>query len=192
MTTLPHDDLWPRAGHWLTTEKSQQHQELTYLGVPAFKTSLSTTNAHATPAAVREALLRYSTYSWAHDLDLRSLNFFDSGDVVDPDFADGEVRVEKKIAELANTDLLVAVGGDNSITYSVAKSVWGNQIGKAGLITFDAHHDLRDGQSNGSPVRRLIAAGLSGTHVVQIGISDYANSAEYAKFWSLEKEYQRN
>jgi formiminoglutamase len=181
MTTLPHDDLWPRAGHWLTTEKSQQHQELTYLGVPAFKTSLSTTNAHATPAAVREALLRYSTYSWAHDLDLRSLNFFDSGDVVDPDFADGEVRVEKKIAELANTDLLVAVGGDNSITYSVAKSVWGNQIGKAGLITFDAHHDLRDGQSNGSPVRRLIAAGLSGTHVVQIGISDYANSAEYAK-----------
>lgn len=180
MTALPHDELWPRAGHWLSTQNAKSEPDLTYLGVPAFKTSLSNTNAHATPAAVRDALLRYSTYSWSHELDLQKLSFFDSGDVEDPDFADGEARVAEKISQLAKSNLLVAVGGDNSITYSVAKSVWGDQIGKAGLITFDAHHDLRDGESNGSPVRRLIAAGLQGTHVVQIGISDYANSAEYA------------
>lgn len=177
---LPQDEHWPRAGHWLTTD-SVEKPDLTYLGVPAFKTSLSQTNAHATPDAVRDALLRYSTYSWSHDLDLRRLKFFDAGDINDPDFAEGEDRVTAKISELPNTELLVAVGGDNSITYSVAKSVWGDQIGKAGLITFDAHHDIREGESNGSPVRRLIAAGLQGTHVVQIGISDYANSPEYAR-----------
>jgi formiminoglutamase len=187
MNSLPQDELWPRAGHWLSSAKPDKKPNLTYLGVPAFKTSISQTNAHATPNAVREALLRYSTYSWSHELDVRYVSFFDGGDVIDPDFAEGEARVEEKVKELKETDLLIAVGGDNSITYSVAKAAWGSQIGKAGLITFDAHHDLRDGESNGSPVRRLIAAGLQGTHVVQIGISDYANSPAYAK---RAKEYE--
>ena len=177
---LPHDENWPRAGHWLKSDQPEKI-DLTYLGVPAFKTSLSKTNAHATPNAVREALLRYSTYSWSHDLDLGRLSFYDAGDVSDPDFAEGEERVLQQISHLPESELLIAVGGDNSITYSVAKSVWGDQIGKAGLITFDAHHDIREGESNGSPVRRLIAAGLQGTHIVQIGVSDFANSPEYAR-----------
>jgi formiminoglutamase len=151
------------------------------LGIPAHKTSISPTNAHTTPKAVREALLRYSTYSWSHDLDLSQISFFDAGDVSEPDFADGEGRVSEKVSQLPDSNLVIAVGGDNSITHSFAASFWQEKIGQAGLITFDAHHDLRDGESNGSPVRRLIAAGLQGTHVVQIGISDFANSAAYAK-----------
>ena len=35
-------------------------------------------------------------------------------------------------------------------------------LGDIGLITIDAHHDLRDGATNGSPVRRLVEAGLPG------------------------------
>ena len=58
--------------------------------------------------------------------------------------------------------------------------MFGEELGDAGLITFDAHHDLRDGVSNGSPVRRLIEAGLPGTSVVQIGINDFSNSPQYA------------
>ena len=49
-----------------------------------------------------------------------------------------------------------------------------------GLVTLDAHHDLRDGESNGSPVRRLIEAGLPGANIVQVGIADFSNSAAYA------------
>ena len=45
--------------------------DLALLGIPAFRTSLSPTGAGATPAAVREALLRYSTH--AHGLDLDAL-----------------------------------------------------------------------------------------------------------------------
>jgi formiminoglutamase len=39
---------------------------------------------------------------------------------------------------------------------------------------------LRDGNTNGSPVWRLIQAGLPGKNIVQIGISDFANSKEYS------------
>lgn len=180
MSNLPTDPLWPRAGHWLSTT-AQKNPDLIFLGVPAHLTSISHTNAHTTPDAVREALLRYSTYSWSNNLDVARASFFDAGNVTEPDYEDGELRVEHKITNLPESELLIAIGGDNSITYSVAKSFWKDKIGKAGLITFDAHHDLRDGESNGSPVRRLIAAGLQGTHVVQIGISDFANSPEYAK-----------
>ena len=74
----------------------------------------------------------------------------------------------------------MALGGDNSITYSTAIGLFPD-LSKIGLITLDAHHDLRDGKSNGSPVWRLIEAGLPGKNIVQIGISDFANSAEYSQ-----------
>jgi arginase family enzyme len=60
------------------------------------------------------------------------------------------------------------------------RGVFSEELSEAGLITLDAHHDLRDGTSNGSPVRRLIEAGLPGTSVVQIGINDFSNSPHYA------------
>ena len=56
----------------------------------------------------------------------------------------------------------------------------GDDLDEWGLITLDAHHDLRDGHSNGSPVRELLDEGLDGRHVVQIGIADFSNSAAYA------------
>jgi formiminoglutamase len=81
--------------------------------------------------------------------------------------------------------LLIALGGDNSITHSVVRGMWGD-LSAVGLITLDAHHDVRDGNSNGSPVWQLIQAGLSGANVIQIGISDFANSREYSE---RAKEY---
>jgi formiminoglutamase len=76
---------------------------------------------------------------------------------------------------------VVALGGDNALTVPVALGAWGARIPVSGLVTLDAHHDLRDGRSNGSPVRRLIEAGLAGERVVQVGIADFANSADYAR-----------
>jgi formiminoglutamase len=126
-------------------------------------------------------LARYSTYSWSHGIDVASVRVRDAGDVGEPDFEEGEQRVISAAAEAAASGGLVfAIGGDNSLTFSVARGVWGDGISAAGLITLDAHHDLRDGVSNGSPVRRLIEAGLQGRRVVQIGIADFSNSPEYA------------
>jgi formiminoglutamase len=180
---LPYDAHWPRAGSWLARE-TEDHAadgplDLALLGVPTWRTSLSPTGAHRTPAAVREALARFSTHG--HGLDLDALVVADLGDVHEPDGDAGEDRVEEAVAAaVGRARLVVALGGDNSCTYAVALGAFGAELGTAGLITLDAHHDLRDGVSNGSPVRRLLDAGLEGSHVVQIGIADFANSRAYA------------
>ena len=178
---MSDDPRWPRASAWLSTAPDGRPVDLAVLGVPASRTSISATHAHLTPAAIRDALARYSTYSWTHDVDVADLVAHDAGDVLDPDGEAGEGRVQERVARLvAESRLVVALGGDNSITYSVATGAWGDGIATAGLITLDAHHDLRDGTSNGSPVRRLVEAGLAGARVVQIGIADFSNSREYA------------
>jgi arginase family enzyme len=150
-------------------------------GVLASETSLSATSADSTPAEIRVALGRYSTYSYSAGKDLGQLSFADFGDSDDPDSSDGEARtmdLAKKVS--SNSDISIALGGDNSITYAVMRGVFREELATSGLITFDAHHDLRDGISNGSPVRRLIEAGLPGKSVVQIGINDFSNSPQYA------------
>ncbi len=182
---LPHDPLWPRAGNWPAPDAGDGPIDLALVGVPTWRTSLSPTGAHGTPAAIREALPRYTT-ALMPDRSVfrrpqREMTIADFGDVTDPDGAEGEARTRNLVAEAARrARLTVALGGDNSLTVPVALAAWGNALDTAGLVTLDAHYDLRDGVSNGSPVRRLIEAGLSGRRVVQIGIADFANSREYA------------
>ena len=84
------------------------------------------------------------------------------------------------VAASTGCSLLIALGGDNSITYPVMGGLLGD-LSNCGLVTIDAHHDLRNGETNGSPVRRLLEAGLLGERVVQIGIADFSNSEGYAK-----------
>jgi formiminoglutamase len=141
-----------------------QRADVALVGIPTHSRSLSPTQAHLTPAAVREVLPRYS-------LDTSGLRIVDAGDAADPDSVDATAWVAAVEAEL-----LIAVGGDNSATVPVARGRTAS-----GLVTVDAHHDLRDGVSNGSPVRQLIEAGLDGAAVVQIGIEPLANSRDYAK-----------
>jgi len=183
---LSHDPLWPRAGSWPAFDGAA---DAVLLGVPTWRTSLSPTGAHATPAAIRDALPRYGTALMgppAVELD-EVLRIADAGDVVDPDGASGEARVISRVRELAGAaELVIALGGDNSLTYPVALGAEAS-----GLITFDAHFDLRDGISNGTPVRRLVedtpavsstsTARIDPTRIVQIGIADFANSVAYAR-----------
>ena len=183
---MSKDALWPSAASWLAPAGAGQ-SDLGLFGVLASETSISATGANTTPAEIRVALARYSTYSWSQNKDLRDLSFADFGDSETPDSPAGEsqtMALAKKVSE--NSKLSIALGGDNSITYAVMRGVFGEELANAGLITFDAHHDLRDGLSNGSPVRRLIEAGLPGNSVVQIGINDFSNSPQYA---ARAKEY---
>jgi arginase family enzyme len=152
------------------------------MGIPAHLTSISATNAHTTPAAIRAALQRFSTYNWTTETDVAQLSFADFGDVADPDSEAGEARTSQLAATAsAHSGLAIGLGGDNSVTFAMARGVFGAHIETAGLITLDAHHDLRDGVSNGSPVRRLVdELGLDGRRIVQIGIADFSNSPAYA------------
>jgi formiminoglutamase len=178
----PADPRWPRAGDWLAAGPGSRTVDLAVLGIPTHATSISPTGAHATPAAVRRALGRLSTWSPSHALDLADvLAPLDLGDVADPDLGDeGEWRVRTLAASAAaKATLVFAIGGDNSLTAPLGAGTLGD-LGTAGLVTLDAHHDIREGRSNGSPVRRLLDAGLAGERVVQVGIADWANSRSYA------------
>jgi len=207
---LPHDPLWPRTGGWPAPEVDAP-ADFVLVGVPTHATSISATNAHETPAAVRAVLPRYAGHALAADgsnIDIDAeLRIADAGDLDSPDFdpelddvvpavpgagsaaasgtdaaTTGERAAAARIRELADVHgVLFALGGDNAATVPAALGAWGEDIATAGLITLDAHHDIREGVSNGSPVRRLIEAGLDGRRVVQIGIADFANSLEYTR-----------
>lgn len=183
---LSHDPLWPRAGSWPSPD-AVDDADAVLLGVPVWRTSLSPTGAGATPAAIRDALPRYSTALMGPPaIDLNEvLRIADAGDVHEPDGDEGEASVIARVRELSES-FVIALGGDNSLTYPVALGAQAT-----GLITFDAHFDLRDGVSNGTPVRRLVedvpvlstldTARIDPTRIVQIGIADFANSVAYAR-----------
>ncbi len=170
--TQSEDANWPRASAWLTPSDGAEI-DIAVFGVPAHKTSISPTGANETPTAVRAALSRYSLNSSLGDIG--TLRASDFGDIEDPD--NNEDITSATAQELTQkARLTVAIGGDNSITFAVARHLQG------GLITFDAHHDIREGVSNGSPVRRLIdEAGFDPSRIVQIGINDFSNSPEYSR-----------
>jgi formiminoglutamase len=175
---LAKDGLWQRANTLFKPNLKQA--DIALLGFPVHKSSITPNSCHLAPKAIRSALARYSTYSASNDVDLRELKITDLGDVTGADSSNGKKVIAKKVNGLLDRyGLLIALGGDNSITYTVASGLFGD-LSKVGLITLDAHHDLRDGNTNGSPVWRLIQAGLPGKNIVQIGISDFANSKEYS------------
>ena len=194
---LSHDALWPRAGGWPAPSELPAGSliDVSLVGVPASQTSLSSTNAHETPDAIRSALFRYSPALMQDRrlpekgvrnnpdiVNLEELTVADFGNVADPDSPAGEARTIAVMADAAKaSELVIALGGDNSVTVAAALGAWGTDLSTAGLITLDAHYDLRDGVSNGSPVRRLIEAGLNPQRIVQIGIQDFANSVAYAR-----------
>ncbi|MEN9619867.1 MAG: hypothetical protein RL499_60 [Actinomycetota bacterium] len=174
---LAHDPLWPRAGDWPAWEPGS-HADAVLVGIPTWRTALSPGQAHTTPAAIRDALRYYSADTLARP-DGSRVTVLDAGDVPEPDGA-GEQAATARVAELAATaSLVIVLGGDNAATVPAALGAWGAHLATAGLVTLDAHHDLRDGITNGSPVRRLLEAGLDGSRVSQLGIEPLANSDAY-------------
>lgn len=174
------DLLWPRAGGWPSLASVEGAVDAALVGLGTHNTSISLTNAHETPTAVREALARYSPH--AYGVSLAELVVADAGDAEAPDEREADAATLVQSAA-ARARLVIAIGGDNAATVPAAVGTWEAHrvdVADAGLITLDAHHDLRDGVSNGSPVQRLISAGLSAERVVQVGIQDFANSGAYA------------
>ena len=81
---------------------------------------------------------------------------------------------------VAQHALTLVVGGNNAVTRPAVLAL-GVPLDKVGLITLDAHFDMRrldDGLSNGNPVRALRNDGLPGKNIAQIGLASFANTAE--------------
>lgn len=172
---LPADPKFTRASEVIADRVAGTPLAL-MLGVPFGRGSLSGAKCELTPAAVRGTLPRFSSYSSDTGVDLPMASVLDAGDLdVAEDVAETQTRLAACIAALPAVQAAV-VGGDNSITVGAVAGMRADA-----LITFDAHHDVRDGISNGSPVRQILEAGMPGERIVQIGIHGFANSREYTR-----------
>ena len=192
------DPNWPRAAAWLSSGGSQDPAAplLAVLGAPLSVGSISRSRADTTPAAVREALARYSTLAalpGGQSVDLAGVRVVDLGDIdlAGLDNDDAQDLIAGAVAEVESApaldrapDLLVLLGGDNAITRP-AMSAGVGDLNRAGLLTLDAHHDVRtfvNGRTNGTPVRGLLEDGLRGPAVVQVGIGMFTNSPDYRRY----------
>ncbi|CAN5714910.1 formimidoylglutamase [soil metagenome] len=184
----PDDPEWPRASAWLAARSDPA--ALAVLGIPLSRTSLSPSAAHTTPGAVRAALRRFSTYHAGCGRDLRDLAVADHGDVDVSGRQPTEAlaAVAAAVAALPATIPLLLLGGDNALTRPALRAR-AHDLKRAGLLTLDAHHDVRGlhaGPTNGNPVRGLIADGLDGANVVQVGIGAFSNAPAHRR-WADER-----
>lgn len=156
--------------------------DIALVGAPMEAGSVTPGRCDLAPETIRRALRRLGTYNveTGSDLDLRIL---DTGDVpvrgVMP--GDGFEAVRDAVAACAPTHgLIILLGGNNAVTRPGAHGL-GLPLERVGLITLDAHFDLREtdeGPRNGNPVRCLLEDGLPGANICQIGLAPYANTAK--------------
>ncbi len=185
MTPIARDPLWPRADMWLAGEDPEP--DIMVVGVPSSTASLSPSRADLTPGAVRERLSRFSTYHSEYQVDFGDIPVADIGNWAVSELGMNEMpaAVEELARHLPDTPLTLFLGGDNAITRPLVKAR-SEELTRVGVITFDAHHDVRSlagGPSNGSPIRGLVEEdGLPGANIHQIGIHSFANSAQYRAY----------
>ena len=180
------DPYWPRASEWLSAD--HERPDLLVVGVPSSRASLSPSRADLAPLAVRDRLPRFSTFHGEAGVDFSEVAVKDLGNWpvahIEPvPLVDALIAAA---AELPPAGLKIYLGGDNAITRPLAAAEAPAGLDRVGVITFDAHHDVRaldNGPSNGTPIRGLVEEhGLPGNNVVQIGIHSFANSTIYRRY----------
>ena len=150
------------------------------LGAPLAAGSVTPGSCDRAPELLRKTLTRIGRY----DVEIGRALFTpirDRGDVgldgLTIEEATGPIR-DAVAASLGDHALTLLAGGNNAITRPAALAL-GMPLDRVGLITLDAHFDMRDldaGLSNGNPVRALIEDGLPGANIAQVGLAPFANS----------------
>jgi formimidoylglutamase len=179
------DPLWPRVSDWILGSAGGP-TAIDLVGVPSSIASISTSNARTAPTAFRAALAGFSPFDGDRDVDLETVSIADHGDldIDDTSMVTSQAQIREYASALDLSGLPVFIGGDNAITRPLV-GVVGGDLDTIGVVTLDAHHDVRvldDGPRNGTPIRGLIEDGLPGRNVVQIGIHSFANSKAYRRY----------
>jgi formimidoylglutamase len=176
------DPNWLRASEWLAAGVAGTH--LGVVGVPTAVASISGSDGHLTPGHLRRTLDRFSTFHGETRTNLEVLEVADLGDwdVAGLDIHDSQAEVARLAAELPAGPVYAFIGGDNAITRPLVNGLSNGDLSRVGVLTLDAHHDVRDlgsGPTNGTPIRGLVEDGLPTGRVAQVGIHSFANSAAY-------------
>jgi len=144
------------------------------------------------PTAIREAFRWLGGWDADRGASLKGLRIHDLGDVspASQDTRQVHADVQKQLASvLGKTQTLVALGGDNSLSYATFRALHDVHGGRWGVVVLDAHYDLRpvEGQpSSGTPYRRILTEvpgkPVRGPNLVEVGIRPYANAPGLALF----------
>ncbi len=171
---------WPNLAELLLENDSAVPIGL--VGAPLAAGSVTPGGCDRAPALLRQTLKRIGRY----DVEAGRAIFTpirDRGDValggMSIEQATGPIR-DAVAASLADHALTLLAGGNNAVTRPAVLAL-GEPLDRVGLVTLDAHFDMReldDGLSNGNPVRALMEDGLPGANIVQIGLASFANSAK--------------
>ncbi|MFN2384667.1 MAG: arginase family protein [Gemmatimonadota bacterium] len=147
------------------------------------------------PAALRAALARFAADAGSRGWP-EAVTVSDLGDL--PLDGQGVAAVHRQVAQslegiLGRIGWLLAVGGDHSLTFPVFQALAAARGGAWGLVTLDAHHDVRpytlDRITSGTPFRRCLELGpdvLPPARLVQIGLRPHANALEH-RTWCEER-----
>ena len=170
---------WPNLAE-LLVEDSDVPIGLT--GAPLAAGSVTPGACDKAPALLRKTLKRIGRY----DVEIGRALFTPVHDHGDIDLAELTIEQatdpirEAVAASLEKHALTLLAGGNNAITRPAVLAL-GMPLAHVGLITLDAHFDMReldDGLSNGNPVRALMKDGLPGKNIAQIGLASFANTAK--------------
>ncbi len=185
MLVCTTDPKWPSALHWLRTGNRPDLRFLGIVGAPVTLGSITPDLRYDLgPKSIRESLAWFSTYDLDNAVDLLEIRAEDFGDLpvaaLDPSEAFNPI-VSGVRSALSRYPELIILGGNNSITRAGCHGTC-ESLSSCGLLTFDAHLDVRDlqhGLNNGNAIRALLEDGLPGSHVVQIGAHSFCNSRSY-------------
>jgi formiminoglutamase len=169
---------WPNLSDLIVG--TERRAPVALVGAPLAAGSVTPGQCDLAPALLRETLRRIGRYDVETRREL-STQITDRGDAeiagLSIEHATGPITEAVRFSAAIH-QLTLLVGGNNAVTRPGVRGL-GLPLDKVGLITLDAHFDMRDtheGLSNGNPVRALMDDGLPGKNIAQIGLASFANS----------------
>jgi arginase family enzyme len=170
---------WPNLSELVSSAHASAPVGL--VGAPLAAGSVTPGRCDLAPGLLRQTLRRIGRYDVETTRELQTV-VFDHDDVPLDGLSIEEATplIRDKVAASVNTHALTLLaGGNNAVTRPGVLGL-GLPLDRVGLITLDAHFDMRDldqGLGNGNPVRALLEDGLPGANIAQVGLASFANSA---------------
>ncbi len=160
-----------------------------FFGVPYDRTSTYKSGSRLAPGALRDVSANLELYSVRSDIDLESIPVHDLGDVDTlEDLEETLARVSSVWSEmLTEKKVPIMAGGEHSVTKGAVDALPTD----LGLVSFDAHLDLRDeflGEKlSHATFMRRVAEHIGANHILEVGIRAFSKpELDYCKSSGVE------
>src|SRR6266705_4157606 len=147
-----------------------------FFGVPYDKTSTYKAGSRFAPGSLRDVSANMELYSVRSGVDLERVAVHDWGDVdIVEDLGQTLDRVKSVCSEVVESKKIpIMVGGEHSITKAAADALPKD----TGLVSFDAHLDLRDeflGEKlSHATFMRRVSEKIGSDHIMEVGIRAFS------------------